>query len=223
MTASGILAPIAVVGLSCRFPGGANDPESLWELLYQGRNAWSETPAGRFNGRASHHPSRGSSAAHTHKGGHFLDQDIDAFDPGFFSISSEEANSMDPQQRLQLEIAYEALESAGIAVENIKCSNTGVYVATFTHDYENMMYRDILSFPKYFMTGVGNAIVSNRISYTFDLKGPSMTLDTGCSGSLVALHLACQSLRSGETNMCLVGGTNLILTSDSMIPMDALQ
>ena len=130
---------------------------------------------------------------------------------------------MDPQQRLQLEIAYEALENAGITVQKIKGSKTGVYVATFTHDYENMMYRDALSLPKYFMTGVGQAIVSNRISYTFDLKGPSMTLDTGCSGSLLALHQACQSLRTGETSMGLVGGTNLILNSDTMIPMDALQ
>ena len=218
-----VLAPIAIVGASCRFPGGAHDLGGLWELLAQGQNAWSSTPAGRFNGTASHHPTRGSNAAHTHKGGHFLDQDIGTFDAGFFGISSDEANAMDPQQRLQLEVAYEALESAGIAAENIKGSNTGVYVATFTHDYETMMYKDILSLPKYLMTGVGQAIVSNRISYAFDLKGPSMTLDTGCSGSLVALHQACQSLRSGETNMALVGGTNLILNPDSMIPMDALQ
>ena len=223
MMGSGTPAPIAVVGASCRFPGGAHDLDSLWDLLAQGRNAWSETPAGRFNERASHHPSRGSSAAHTHKGGHFLDQDIGAFDAAFFGISSEEASAMDPQQRLQLEVAYEALENAGTALEKIKCSNSGVYIATFTHDYENMMYRDVLSLPKYFMTGVGQAIVSNRISYTFNLRGPSMTLDTGCSGSLVALHLACQSLRSGETDMCLVGGTNLILDPNAMIPMDALQ
>lgn len=223
MTSLGVPTPIAIVGASCRFPGGAHNLESLWELLAEGRNAWSETPAGRFNGRASYHPVRGSNAAHTHIGGHFLDQDVGAFDAGFFGISSDEANAMDPQQRLQLEIAYEALENAGITVQKIKGSKTGVYVATFTHDYENMMYRDALSLPKYFMTGVGQAIVSNRISYTFDLKGPSMTLDTGCSGSLLALHQACQSLRTGETSMGLVGGTNLILNSDTMIPMDALQ
>ena len=223
MTLPEIPTPIAVVGASCRFPGGAHDLESLWDLLAQGRNAWSEIPVDRFNGKASYHPARGSRAAHTHKGGHFLDEDIGAFDAEFFGISADEANAMDPQQRIQLEVAYQALESAGIPVESIKRSNTGVYIATFTHDYENMIYKDVLSLPKYFMTGVGQAIVSNRISYTFDLRGPSMTLDTGCSGSLVALHQACQSLRSGETSMGLVGGTNLILNPDTMIPMDALQ
>ena len=215
--------PVAIVGVSCRFPGGAHDLARLWQILEEGRNVWSDVPSDRYNWKSFYHPSRESNVAHSHRGGHFLHQDVAAFDAGFFGISSAEAEAMDPQQRIQLEIAYEALENAGITLESVKGSKTGVYVATFTHDYENMMYKDTATIPKYAMTGVGQAIVSNRISYMFDLKGPSLTLDTGCSGSLVALHLACQSLRSGESSLALVGGTNLILTPDTMIPMDILQ
>ena len=134
-----------------------------------------------------------------------------------------EAEAMDPQQRLQLEVAYEALENSGHSLASVKGSATSVFVATFTHDYENMMYKDTTNMPRYGTTGVGQAIVSNRISYMFDLRGPSVTLDTGCSGSLVALHQACQSLMLGESTMSLVGGTNLILNPDTMIPMDLLQ
>ena len=214
---------VAIVGASCRFPGGVYDLESLWELLVDGKNAWSDVPANRFNEKSFHHPMRGSVSAHTHQGGHFLGQDVGAFDAEFFGISSEEARAMDPQQRIQLEVAYEALEDAGIPVESIRGSDTGVYVATFNHDYENIINRDCLNLPKYLMTGTGQAITANRLSYYFDLHGPSMSLDTGCSGSLVALHEACQSLLSGESSLTLVGGSNLILSPDTMIPMDMLQ
>ena len=217
------LEPIAIIGIGCRFPGGAHDLDSLWQILLKGRNTWTDVPPNRYNWRSFSHPSRGADSAHTHRGGHFLDGDIAAFDAGFFGVSALEAEAMDPQQRIQVEVAYEALENAGIPLENVKGSNTGVYVATFAHDYENMMYKDPISLPKYGMTGVGHAIVSNRISYIFDLRGPSMTLDTGCSGGLVSLHQACQSLRMGETDMNLVGGTNLILSPDTLIPMDSLQ
>ena len=215
--------PIAIIGISCRFPGGAHDLDSLWHLLVQGRNTWTDVPSSRFNGESFSHSSRGTNSAHTHRGGHFLEHDIAAFDAGFFGLSASEAEAMDPQQRIQIEIAYEALENAGITLESVKSSNTSVYVATFTHDYENMMYKDPISLPKYSMTGVGQAIVSNRISFLLDLHGPSITLDTGCSGSLVALHQACQSLKVGESDMALVGGTNLIISPDTMIPMDLLQ
>ena len=220
---SGSSTSIAVVGLACRFPGGAYDAEGLWEVLLQGQNTWSDVPADRYNWESFHHPTRGSSSAHSARGGYFLNSNIAEFDANFFGISPLEAEAIDPQQRILLEVTYEAMENAGISIDSIKGSNTGVYVATFTHDYENMMYHDSLSLPKYGMTGVGTAIVSNRISYMFDLKGPSMTLDTGCSGSLVALHQACQSLRSGETSTSFVGGTNLILSPDTMMPMDNLQ
>ena len=215
--------PIAIVGTGCRLPGGINDLDSLWHMLKEGGTTWSDVPSDRYAWESFHHPSRGAPASHTHRGGHFLDQDVCAFDSKFFGISSEEAKAMDPQQRILLEVAYEALENAGIALNDIRGSNTGVWIATFTHDYENMQYRDLLSVPKYFMTGTGSAIASNRISHFFDLRGPSTTLDTGCSGSLVGIHQACQSLQLEETSIALVGGTNLILSSDTMIPMDAAQ
>lgn len=215
--------PIAIVGVSCRFPGGAHDLQSLWEILEAGYNVWSDVPPERYNWTSFFHTSRETNVAHSHRGGHFLAQDVAAFDASFFEVTKAEAEAMDPQQRIQLEITYEALENAGIPLDSVRGSNTSVFVASFTHDYENMMYKDTTTMPKYGMTGVGQAILSNRLSYTFDLRGPSVTLDTGCSGSLVALHQACQSLRFGESSMSLVGGTNLILSPDTMIPMDTLQ
>ncbi len=215
--------PVAIVGVSCRFPGGAHDLQSLWQILEAGSNVWSDVPPERYNWTSFFHTSRESNVAHSHRGGHFLAQDVAAFDANFFEITSTEAEAMDPQQRIQLEIAYEALENAGMPLDSVRGSNTSVFVASFTHDYENMMYKDTTRMAKYGMTGVGQAIISNRLSYTFDLRGPSVTLDTGCSGSLVALHQACQSLRYGESSMSLVGGTNLILSPDTMIPMDTLQ
>ena len=215
---------IAVTGASCRFPGGVCDLDSLWDLLTDGRIAWTDVPEDRFKWKSFHHPDRGAaSAGFNHRGGHFLDQNISAFDASFFGISSEEAKAMDPQQRLMLEVAYEAIENAGLALDALRGSDTGVWIATFTHDYENMQSRDSLTIPRYSMTGVGNSIVSNRISYNFDLRGPSVTLDTGCSGSLVALHQASQSLLLGESNIALVGGASLILSPDTMISMDMAQ
>lgn len=215
--------PIAVIGLACRFPGGIHDAESFWEVLLQGQSTWSDVPVDRYNWRSFYHPTRGSRSAHSARGGYFLSSNIAEFDAHFFGTSPQEALAMDPNQRILLEVTYEAIENAGISISTIKGSNTGVYVATFTHDYENMMYHDSLSLPKYGMTGVGSAIAANRISYIFDLRGPSLSLDTGCSGSPVALHQACQSLRCGETNASFVGGSNIILSHDTMIPMDNLQ
>ena len=177
--------------MSCRFPDGANDPEKFWSMLSGGKNAWSDVPPDRFNWTSFYHPKPDISGATNHRGGHFLSQDISAFDTGFFGISLSEANSMDPQQRLQLETAYEALENAEVTLDQARGSKTAVYVAIFGRGYDRMMNKDTTDFAKYHMTGVGDSIVSNRISYTFDLKGPSMTFDTGCSGGLVALHQAC--------------------------------
>ncbi|KAI9689893.1 MAG: Type I Iterative PKS [Bathelium mastoideum] len=213
---------IAIVGMSCRFPGGANDPTKLWSMLSEGRNAWSDVPPDRFEWKAFYHPSAGVNGTTNHRGGHFLDQDIATFDASFFGIHPSEAHAIDPQQRIQLETAYEAFENAGMPLESIKGSNTAVYVAIFSRDYDRSMYKDTSNLAKYHMIGTGDAITSNRLSYVFDLKGPSMTIDTGCSGSLVALHQACQSLRMRESNMALVGGTNLILAPDAMVPMSLL-
>jgi acyl transferase domain-containing protein len=212
---------IAIVGVACRFPGGANDPEAYWDLLAEGRSAWSEVPESRFNWEAFYHPSPGEASipATNHRGGHFLDVDISKFDAGFFGISPQEAAVLDPQHRLQLETAYEAIENAGIPLEILKGSKTGVYMATLFRDWDRMMWKDPSDISPYHVTGTGEALLSNRISYTFDLRGPSFTVDTGCSGSVVALHQACLSLRAGETSTALVGGTNVILSPDQMIPM----
>ena len=213
--------PIAVTGIACRFPGGASDAEKFWSLLSAGYDAWSDVPQERYNWKAFHQSDQTASGngVFNHRGGHFLDEDVSRFDAGFFGISPQEAQAMDPQQRLLLEVAYEAFENAGLKLNEIAGSKTAVYVASFNGDYELLMHTDKTNLPNYLATGTGRSMLSNRISYTFDLKGPSMTIDTGCSGSLVALHQACQSLRTGEADIALVGGANLILDPSVMIPM----
>lgn len=216
--------PIAIVGMSCRLPGGGNSPDQLWEdVLENGQSAWSDVPASRYNWKSFYHPNPDANGAHNARGGHYLDQDISEFDANFFGIPAAEANAIDPQQRLHLETTYEALENAGIPVENVRGSETSVYVAVVSRDYDRNIYKDPRDIPKYHLTGCGDATACGRISYVFDFKGPSMTIDTGCSGSMVGLHLACQSLRSGESNMSVVGGVNLLLSPDMTIAMSMLQ
>jgi len=134
-----------------------------------------------------------------------------------------EANAMDPQHRLQLESAYEAFESAGISAESVRGTDTGVWMAVASRDYDRMAYKDTHDLPKYHLTGVGDPVLCGRISYVFDLKGPSVTLDTGCSGSMVCLHQAATSLRNRESNMALVGGTHCLLGPDLTMTMSLLQ
>ena len=215
--------PIAIIGTACRLPGNVTHSEQLWQLLAAGLNAWSPVPPERFNEAAFYHPWPQNDGTTNHRGGHFLNQDIAAFDASFFKVSTLEAQAMDPQQRLLLEVTYETFENASVPIETARGSNTSVYVATFTHDYDRNMYKDPSNIPRYHVTGSGDAIVSNRISYTFDLKGPSVTMDTGCSGSMVALHQACQSLRTMESDMALVSGVSLILSPDHMIGMSNLK
>ena len=216
--------PIAIVGMGCRLPGDVCDTEGLWDLLAKGKNTWSPVPPERFNEEAFYHPNPGNNGTTNHRGGHFLSKEdnLAAFDAGFFGMSAAEAQATDPQQRLLLEVSYEAFENAGIPVEQIRGSDTAVYAAMFTRDYDRNIYKDPNAIPKYHTTGCGEAILSNRISYIWDLKGPSMTLDTGCSGSMVALHQACQSLRVGESSAALACGVSLILNPDHMIGMSNL-
>ncbi|KAJ2984094.1 hypothetical protein NQ176_g228 [Zarea fungicola] len=215
--------PLAIVGIGCRFPGDATSPEKLWELLASGKSAWSKVPADRWNEEAFLHPNPDdTNGTHNHAGGHFLQQDIAEFDAGFFNMLPEEAASMDPQQRLLLETTYEALESAGIRQEDIRKSNTAVYMAMFTRDYDRNVYKDMQSIPKYHVTGTGEAILANRISHLFDLQGPSISIDTGCSGGMAAVVQACHALRSGQSDMALAGAANLMLSPDHMISMSNL-
>jgi acyl transferase domain-containing protein len=211
--------PIAIIGMGCRLPGGVNSPEELWGLLSEERSGWSEVPSDRWNANSFYHPHDEARDGFNVHGGNFLEQDPASFDANFFGIRGDEAESMDPQQRILLETTYEALENAGIPQESLRGSNTSVYAANFSRDYDRMVFKDTSNIPNLHLTGAGDAIISNRISYIFNLTGPSMTVDTGCSGSMVALHLACQSLRTGESAMSLVGGVNLQLAPDYSVVM----
>lgn len=215
--------PIAVTGIGCRLPGGADNPSKLWNLLSEGRSAWTDVPSNRWNSESFHHPDPGLNEGINHRGGHFLQGDPAAWDAPFFGVAAGEARTLDPQQRILLETSYEALENAGIPAERVRGSKTGVYVATFSQDWETMLMKDTHDLLKYHVLGTHKAIVANRVSYFLDLKGPSVTLDTACSGGLVALHLACQSLKTGESNMAMVSGTNLILSPELMFGMTFLK
>ncbi|KAF2797221.1 hypothetical protein K505DRAFT_399134 [Melanomma pulvis-pyrius CBS 109.77] len=215
--------PIAIIGIGCRFPGGANSPSKLWELLKSGRDAWTPVPPSRWNEDAFHHPDPEIQGMHNHRGGHFIDHDLAAFDAGFFGMAPAECEAMDPQHRIQLEVACEALENAGLPLENLEGSDTAVHVATFSNDYNFIQHKDVNDIPKYTSTGVGTAIAANRISYLLDLRGPSITVDTGCSGSIVAIHNACQSLRSRECSLALAGGVNLLISPDLMLTMSLMR
>ncbi|KAL2061047.1 hypothetical protein VTL71DRAFT_9099 [Oculimacula yallundae] len=214
--------PIAVIGMACRFPGDATSPDHLWEMLTNGRNAWSEFPKDRINIDGFYHPSGNREGSICFKGGHFLKEDVAAWDAPFFSTTAHEAAAMDPQQRILLEVSYEAFENAGIPIENLPGTSTAVYCGSFVKDYEQICLRDPDYSPQYAATGNGIAIMSNRISWFYDLRGPSMTLDTGCSASLVGVHLACQSLRTGESKLAIAMGAGMILTPSTMLPMTAL-
>ena len=214
--------PIAIIGLSCRFPG-ADSPSELWDVLKEGRQTWTDVPEDRWNWKSFYHPHPEANGAHNARGGCFLKGDISRFDAGFFNMPSPEAHAMDPQHRLQLESAYEAIENAGIPIESLRGTDTGVFMAVASRDYDRMAYKDTHDLPKYHLTGVGDPVLCGRISYVFDLKGPSFTLDTGCSGSMVCLHQAVTSLRNGESSMALVGGTHVLLGPDLTMTMSLLQ
>lgn len=151
------------------------------------------------------------------KHSYFTDEDPRVFDHGFFGISPKEAESMDPQQRILLETVYETIESAGYSIPQLRGSQTAVYVGQMNNDYYNVLIRDVDSAPQYFATGATMSIMSNRVSYCFDWKGPSFTLDTACSSSMVALHQAVLALRSGEADMAVAAGVNLILGPEMYI------
>jgi microcystin synthetase protein McyG len=209
--------PIAVIGLGCRFPGGANDPDSFWRLLIEGRDAIVEVPADRWDLDALYDPDPDATGKMNTRWGGFLDG-IDQFDPEFFGISPREAASMDPQQRVLLEVTWEALENAGLCPDGLAGSRTGVFVGVCNSDYFLKQFetgRDAAD--AYVATGNAHSVASGRISYLLGLQGPSLSVDTGCSASLVAVHLACQSLRAGECRAALAGGVNLILMPDTTI------
>ncbi|KAI0431088.1 hypothetical protein F5Y09DRAFT_355290 [Xylaria sp. FL1042] len=213
--------PIAIIGMACRFPGQSDTPADFWEMLVQQRSGYSEPPSSRFNidGFYSEKANTGSLGP---RGGYFISENVYNFDPPFFGITQTEAIAMDPQQRKLLECVYEAFESGGIPLDSVSGKNVGTYVGNFTIDYGMMALRD-MEYPKpYSMTGHGNTILSNRVSYVFNLCGPSFTIDTACSSSMYATHMACRALASGEINGAVVGGTNLILDAAVQMAVDKM-
>lgn len=215
--------PIAIVGSACRFPGDAVSPSKLWELLKEPRDVLTEIPNSRFNASAFYHPDGSHHGTSNVRHSYLLSDDHRLFDAQFFGTKPVEANSIDPQQRLLLETVYEGLESGGFPMEKLQGSNTGVYVGLMTNDYADLLGRDIQNFPTYFASGTARSILSNRISYFFDWHGPSMTIDTACSSSLIALHQAVQSLRTGESNVAVAAGTNLLLGPEQYVAESKLK
>ncbi|MEV0330428.1 beta-ketoacyl synthase N-terminal-like domain-containing protein, partial [Micromonospora echinospora] len=207
--------PIAVIGLSCRFPG-AGDADAFWRLLVGGGDAITEVPRDRWDADALFDADLAEPGTTNSRWGGFVDG-VDRFDPHFFGVSPGEAASMDPQHRMLLEVTWEALERAGVVPGRLAGSATGVYVGIGTDDYAQVAFDDPANLNAYYVTGNALSIAVNRLSYLLDLHGPSLALDTGCSSSLVAVHLACQSLRSGETTVALAGGVNLMLSPKATI------
>ncbi len=207
--------PIAVVGIGCRTPGGGDDPDALWALLRAGRDAVGPVPADRWDGERAYSPDPDAPGKIVTREGGFLG-DVGGFDAPLFGLAPREVQGMDPQQRLVLEVAWEALEHAAIAPDGLHNSRTGVYVGIASNDYLHLMLQsgDPRLVGPHFMSGVAHSVASGRLSYLLGLQGPSVSIDTACSSSLVAVHLACQALRAGDCDTALAGGVNAMLAPD---------
>ena len=208
--------PIAVVGLGCRLPGGVRDETTLWRVLAEGTDTVGEVPAERWDAQALYDTDPDRPGTMWTRAGGFLD-DVAGFDAAFFGIAPREAASMDPQQRLTLEVAWEALEDAGIAPDSLAGSATGVFIGVGNSDYARMLFGARDHIDAYAGSGGSLSVVAGRLAYTLGLQGPALAVDTACSASLVAVHLACQSLRRRECDLALTGGVNLILSPDAHI------
>lgn len=215
--------PIAVVGMACRFPGDSDSTERFWNNLCNAVDCVGEIPQARWDMQRYYHPEIDMPGKMVMRSGGFI-TDADAFDADFFGIKAEEARAMDPQQRIILELCWHALESAGIPAKSLAGSDTSVYVGIFNTDYTEAQLRgdnrEVID--TYTSSGNNFSIVAGRVSYTLGLRGPSMAVDTACTSSLVATHLACQSLRNRESSLSLVGGVNLVLSPHSSIAVSKM-
>ncbi|KAK4171885.1 putative dual specificity polyketide synthase [Triangularia setosa] len=209
--------PIAIVGTACRFPGASTSTSKLWSFLASPTDIQTTIPASRFNPDAYYHPVGSHHGTTNVRHAYLLSQDLSHFDASFFSISPNEADSIDPQQRLMMETVYEALESGGHSIEALRGSDTSVYVGCMGVDWNDSLLRDVNQVPTYFATGTNRAIIGNRLSFFFDWRGPSMTIDTACSSSLVAVHQGVMSLRSDESRVAVAAGGQVILNPEAFV------
>lgn len=211
--------PLAIVGIGCRLPGGADSADSLWHLLCSETDATQVVPETRWNAARYHDPNPAKAGKIVTRRGGFLNE-IDQFDPQFFGMSPREAHSLDPQQRLLLHATWEALEDGGIPADVLAGTDVGVFIGGFTLDYQllqNLGHTSRYRFKSHSATGMMMTMLANRISHAFDFRGPSMTIDTACSGSLVAVHLAAQSIWGGECDIALAGGVNVMIGPNTAI------
>src|SRR5258706_8764237 len=208
--------PVAIVGVGCRFPGGVNDPEAFWRLLVERRSGIREVPPDRWSIERYYHPDPAAAASMVTKWGGFV-EGLDAFDAHFWGVSPREAMRMDPQQRWLLEVAWEAIEDSGVAPSRLRGQSVGVFVGISANDYGGPQLPNLDAVDAYTNSGSTLSIASNRISYMLDLKGPSMSIDTACSSSAVAVWLACQSLWAGQCTAALVGGVNAVITPHATV------
>lgn len=214
--------PIAIVGIGCRFPGGADRPAKFWKLLIEGTDAIVDIPPDRWNPDRFYHSDNAKPGKMYIRKGGFLREPVDHFDPRFFGIAPRDAEHMDPQQRLLLEVAWEALEDAGLPSRNLAGSDTGVYIGGFTLDSLTLQFSPLnheSCSSHHLATAATMTMLANRISYMFDFRGPSINVDTACSSSLVALHYACQGIWNGECSLALSGGVNIMLVPELPLSM----
>lgn len=215
--------PIAIIGMGCRFPGGADSPQAFWDLLRNGVDAIRETPPEKWDNQVLYDPDPEAPGRISTRWGGFLDN-LDQFDPTFFGISPREAANLDPQQRLLLEVTWEALENAGHSPEKLMGSQTGVFVGISGSDYLQLLVNaGQANIDAYMASGNAHSIASGRLSYFLGTTGPSLSIDTACSSSLVAIHTAVQSLRNGECDLALAGGVNVILAPETSIALSKSQ
>ena len=216
---------IAIIGYSCKFPGGANSPDSFWEILENGVDVVSEISESRFDTALFYSEAKDEAGKMYTKNAALLEGDINQFDPHHFELSAIEASSMDPQQRLLLEVSWQALENAGVNLQQLRGTHTGVFLGINAADYikSEMFSGDTAKIGAYSTTGISFNAASGRLAYFYDLKGPAISYDTACSSSLVALNGAVKSMRNNECEMAIVAGVNLLLEPESFVGLSKIQ
>lgn len=216
-------ADVAIIGVATRFPGDANTPEQYWTLLHDGVDAVTDLPDDRYQEFLEDKDVEAKVKAAPTRGGYIKSEYIRYFDPEFFSISPREAEQVDPQQRMLLELTYEVFEDAHVPISEQRGHKVGVFIGASNQDYARILESDYSAFHPYSLTGLSPSILANRVSYTFDFRGPSISMDTACSSSLVAVHQAVQALRRGESSLAVAGGINLILAPGTQLAFADLE